>query len=446
MRNRVAIGAPRLAWEEAPRRELVRLAVPMVSSLLLTTLVGAFDTWLVGGLGASALAAAGLGNVLAFTIASFSLALFAAAKVKVGELIGRGSFDDLGPSRRAYLKLGFVLGSIGVVLAFVLAEVLALTSRDPNVAELGRSYLRIRGVGVLPMVATAALSHHRQAEGAPRLPMQATLVATCLHVPLSFVLSRTTLGPLGVASAFVVSRSIECGFLGTRLLPELREGLGLAPLRLSPIFRAGLTTAIERLLDMAAFALVPLILARESAEAVAAHQITLQLSQLSFLPLVALSEAVSILVAQTVGGRAPRLARVVAADGYRATIVYATILATCFVTTPAPLARIFSSDAPVVAASLGSLRAAGVLQVVNAAYAVTKGVLRGYSRFDLVAWVAVACAWGVTPPLTYYLGVRQGLGAEGAWLSLVVEVLLGLAILLPVALRVLGRRPAPTEG
>jgi Na+-driven multidrug efflux pump len=56
-------------------------------------------------------------------------------------------------------------------------------------------------------------------------------------------------------------------------------------------------------------------------------------------------------------------------------------------------------------------------------------VLRGLSQFKYVAWVTVGCAWVITPPFTYLLGVRWGWGVTGAWLVLCAEVSLGVTLL-----------------
>jgi Na+-driven multidrug efflux pump len=55
-------------------------------------------------------------------------------------------------------------------------------------------------------------------------------------------------------------------------------------------------------------------------------------------------------------------------------------------------------------------------------------MLRGLSVFRFVAWVAVGCAWLLTPPLTYLWAVRAGLGVSGAWIALCVEVSVGVIL------------------
>jgi MATE family multidrug resistance protein len=269
--------------------------------------------------------------------------------------------------------------------------------------------------------------------------MQATLLASLVHVPLSAYLLSSSLGVVGVAVAYCLSRSVELAAMLLGLRTQLRVPRGAKRPSARSIFSIGLTTAIERILDMAAFAMVPLLLSLKDPIAVAAHQVTLQLSQLSFLPLVALSEAVSILISQTQGSRLRGLARAIARDGYLATFCYAAILAGLFFAIPERLIGLFTKDHAVILAGANALRVAALLQLVNSSYAVTKGILRGLSHFDLVAWVAVACAWGVTPPLTYYLGVHLGFGAAGAWTALVIEVAVGLALLRRVSRRLLQR-------
>jgi MATE family multidrug resistance protein len=181
-------------------------------------------------------------------------------------------------------------------------------------------------------------------------------------------------------------------------------------------------------LDMLAFAAIPLLLVRVGAEHVAAHQIVLQLLLVAFLPSMALSDALSVLVSQAIGADQPALAKRVGQLALVVGVGYALVCALGFVVFRAELVGIFSSSPTLVDVAVPAVAIGALLQFLNAAYNHYKGMLRGLSVFRFVAGVAVGCAWLLTPPLTYWWAIHAGHGVSGAWWALCVEVSVGSLI------------------
>lgn len=427
-----------LSWESQPSRELVRLTGPLVVSLLSMTILNLVDTLFVGRLGAVALAAVGLGGVASFTVVSFSLALFGAAKVKVGEAFGQGDRAHVERSGAAFLWLALPLGALSYLVGQGIAFGLDSWTLDSATGSVAASYLRVRAFSFPFVVLTSALASWLGAQGETRGPMRAAVLANAINIPLNawFIFGLDG-GVIGGAWATVVAQIIECGLLWFIARPSRRLiALGSRSDALDA-FRTGLPTGVERVLDMFAFAAVPLLLARLHPVEVASHQIVLQLAALSFMPLIALSEGASILVSQAIGAGRTGIVRQVARDSLRLTMIYATLCALVFVVGRSLWIGFFTTDPHVLAVAAKTLVAAALLQFINAAYNAIKGILRGLSDFRFVAWVTVGAAWSITPPFTWLVGVHWGLGAWGAWLVLCLEVTCGTLVLV----HRLGRHP-----
>jgi multidrug resistance protein, MATE family len=419
-----------LAWEGRPFRELLRLSGPMVISLLSVSAMTLVDTLFIGWLGSTELAAVGLGGMGVFTVVSFGTALFGAARVRVGEAVGQGNDAAVRSELGAFLRVSLVLGLISTAVALVLGFLLPRLTDDLGTALLARDYMMVRGLSCPLVLLTQALAQWRQARGDSAGPMRATLVANAVHAPLDAALIfGLELGVAGAAWASVASALVEAGLLVWLQRPEgFFVSRSTWPQALSTV-RRGLPSGLERVLDMIAFTVVPLLLLEVGPVQVAAHQIVLQLSLVSFLPLIAISEAVCILVSQVVGAGRPALLVVLTRSGVALAGGYAALLCLLFLAAPSTLIRLFNGEGAVVLVGVATLRWAALLQLINAFYNLFKGILRGLSSIRLVAWVTVVCAWTFTPPLTFLWGVRGGYGAPGAWLALCVEVSVGTAIL-----------------
>src|SRR5690606_37959212 len=110
------------------------------------------------------------------------------------------------------------------------------------------------------------------------------------------------------------------------------------------VLRVGLPTGLERVLDMMAFAAVPLLLSRVGPVEVAAHQIVLQICLLSFLPLHALSDTIAVLISQAVGANLKALAEAVNRLGLRMAVGYGLVCAGIMVLFAPQLAGWFSHE------------------------------------------------------------------------------------------------------
>jgi MATE family multidrug resistance protein len=70
-----------------------------------------------------------------------------------------------------------------------------------------------------------------------------------------------------------------------------------------------------------------------------------------------------------------------------------------------------------------------VFQAFDGANIVARSILRGVGDVRFAAVIGVVTAWVLTPPLTWALGFRLGMGAFGGWLGLCAETIVGAFVL-----------------
>jgi len=431
-----------LVWADRPLRELLRLAWPMIIQLLSVSMMTFVDTLFIGWLGWVELAAAGLGGMCTFTVLSFGMSVFSAARVQVGQLHGQGDAVGVKRALGAFLRLAVVLGPLTLVLGLLAAALLPTLADHPQTGQLAARYAALRSLAFPSGVAGAAIAQWLAAQGDSRLAMRAAVVANVAHIPLNATLIfGFDLGVEGAAVASAIASTLENGYL---LIMQRRHAIALEAGRWTApgfhwayarwsdawdAFVRGLPTGLERVLDMMAFTAIPVLLAHVGPLHVAAHQIVLQLMLLSFLPSLALSDSISVLVSQAMGAQHAALVRQIGRMGLGVALGYASWCGAVYLCLGKQLLRLFSSDLTLMRLALPALGFGALLQFLNAGYNHYKGMLRGLSVFRYVAWVAVGCAWLATPPLTYFWGVRTGQGVTGAWMALCAEVTIGVFLM-----------------
>ncbi len=419
-----------LFWKYKPVPELVRLAWPIAVSMLSYSVMTLVDTLFVGRLGASALAAVGIGGVTSFTLICFGFGALRSAKVVVSQAVGAGRDGEVRAVLSAAVALALALGALAVFGGRLVARVLPDLVQHGDAGVLAAEYLWVRNLGAPLALVAIALKETRYGLGDTKAPMVATLAANVTNVGLdALFIWGFGLGVRGAAWATVAGYLVEASLL---LWISLRSARGLSPVRwreVSRLLALGLPLGLQFVLEVGSFSVMVALLARTGEVNVAAHQIALQLCHFSFLPAMALGEAASVLVGQAVGADEDELVRPVARRALGLASAYTGSCALAFVLLARPLAHAFTSDPRVVALTVQLLYVAAVFQLFDGANGVARSVLRGTGDVRFPAVIAVTIAWLCTPTFTWLLGVRLGLGALGGWLGLCAEIVAGAAVL-----------------
>jgi MATE family multidrug resistance protein len=177
------------------------------------------------------------------------------------------------------------------------------------------------------------------------------------------------------------------------------------------------------------FAAATALAARVSAQALAAHQIALNMAAFTFMVPLGLASAAAVRVGHAVGRRDPRG---VASAGWTAIgigVAFMSTAAIVFLTMPAYLIRAFTSDPDVLRTGVALLFVAAVFQLFDGLQGVTTGVLRGLADTRTPMLWNLVGHWFLGLPLGYLLCFPAGLGVVGLWWGLSLGLMVcGLAL------------------
>ncbi|MEM9493686.1 MAG: MATE family efflux transporter, partial [Myxococcota bacterium] len=236
-------------------------------------------------------------------------------------------------------------------------------------------------------------------------------------------------GVAGVAWATVIASAIEM----TLLVLAYRRDLWVLPRvrwsAVAAIWRVGLPTGGQFLLEIGAFTLLTVLISAMSEIEMAAHQLVLHLLHISFLPCHAIAESGSVLAGQAVGADRDDLVPGVAR---RVMILATSYMALCTAIAlfgASGIIGLFTDDRELAAVAVTIMHIGTIFLLADGANMVARGILRGTGDVRYPAVVGIACAWLCTPPLTWLLGYQAGLGAAGGWIGLSLEIFASAGIL-----------------
>jgi MATE family multidrug resistance protein len=440
-------------------RELLRLGWPVLVAQLAVMANSVIDTVMAGRYGTLDLAAVGIGSSIYFSVFVALMGVLLALTPIVAHLHGAGRQSDIGEEVRQSAWLAAALALVSLAL-FAYPEPFLLVARlDPALEAKVRAYLHALAWSVPASLLFRVFYGFSTAISRPRTVMALTLVGLALKVPFNWVfmygnLGAPELGSTGCAVATALVSWIVCALAWTWCWFEP----GYEPYRvfarwswpdanaLGRILALGLPIGLTFLIDVTGFTFMALFIARLGALYSAAHQIAANLAALSFMLPLALGNAASVVVGQSLGAHRYARARAAGLTGIALGLGCALVLGACIYAFAGGIAGLYTEDAGLRRVTAGLLAFVAVYHLFDAVQAVAVNVLRGYKRAVVPMLIYAVALWGVglgggyvaglTATDLSWLGLAAPMGARGFWLAAIASLALAGSLVTAYFLRV----------
>ena len=430
--------------ERAEMKELVTLALPIVTVQVGLMFMGVVDTIMVGHISAVALAAVALGNLFYFTFAILGIGTLMALDPIISQAVGARDFIGIARGVQRGVIIAAVLSVfISVVLLFA-EPILGLLRQPADVVPIAARFVVILVPSVLPLLAFTVLRQTLQALERVAPIVWAIVAANILNAALNWLLifgkfGLPALGVAGSAWATTISRYALLVGLAWLSWPYIR--VYLKPRRdtfvLRPIvkmLKLGLPIGVSHFIEFANFACIALLMGFLGTYEMAAHQVAINIASLTFMVPAGIAAAAAVLVGNAIGrGDTPGARRA----GHAALIAGAAFMslsALVMLTLPYTLARVYTIDQAVIAIAITLLPIAGIFQVFDGLQVVGSGVLRGAGDTRMPMVIGIAGFWLIGMPISVYLGLYTPARAAGLWWGFVAG-LAAVAIFLLLRIR-----------
>jgi putative MATE family efflux protein len=403
---------------------------------MLSMMVGIVDTFLVGHLGSSPLAAVGLANQWVFMATTMFGAVATGSTALIARFVGAKDPKLADQVLRQSMLLATGIGLVATILGVLLARpAVTLVGAQDDVIKLSTDYLRV--VSSIFLFSTVMFVGNASLRGAgdTRTPLYVMLVVNAINVIVAWTAIN---GPFGLPRLGVVGSALGAatGRLvgGVLVISVLLRGQAGIRLRLEAmwpdwnmirrILHVGLPTGLEQILFRSGHMVFARILAELGMVTYAANQVAINALSISFMPGFGFALAATTLVGQGLGAKDPEGAEQRGYIAYRlgAGLMAAIGLILCLF--PAQVMGFFTNEPAVIAQGTMPLRVVGLAQPMLAANMIFAGALRGAgdTRFPMV--VTGASIWFVRLPVAYLLALILGWGLVGAWSAMALDLTL----------------------
>jgi len=376
--------------------------MPVLFSSLFQRLVSIVDIFMVGGLGAAAIAATGLGQLLIFVVMTVFWGLATGATVVIAHLWGAGRRNEARRAAFASCLLCALLAVAASLAGYHFGSDLArFLGASAEVRGHASAYIRLVFLWFGCTAGLNILSAIMQGTGNTRTPMQGVILVNVLHVAIAWPLIYGHLGlpRLGVVgAAYAINISEAAGFLYLLFEALRRNYLKIGPPDLAllrKVWGVGYPVALERIAQQSGQLFYSKFIIGFGTTAYAAHQIGLSIESLSFMPGAGMGIAAATLMGQALGARKLRRARIGHAEALRLALMVMASMALVFLVIPHQLIALFTSDPEVIEKGSVFLRLVAFAQVPLALSFVYAGSLRGTGDTHFVFLVTLGSMWGI---------------------------------------------------
>jgi MATE family multidrug resistance protein len=438
--------SPRAGLWREEMIETIRLSFPIALTQLGQVAMMTTDLAMIGRLGDTAIAAAALGQIVLFVAFVAGMGIVSAVAPLAAQAYGAREPRMVRRALRVGLWASVLFGLPLSVLQMYGEDFLLLAGQEPRTAALAQEYLAGLGWSLVPAWGYIAIRNFMSAVNRPEPALWVTLAAIPANAFLAYGMINGVFGmpKLGIFGAGVATTTINilmCAaliwmcyamrpFRKYRVLGKFWRFDGALFVRLLVV---GLPISGSFLLEFGLFACASLLMGWIGTEALAAHQIAIQVASIMFMVPFGISMAATVRVGQAVGRAAPEAARRAGFAALILSVVFMLTMALVVALTRDTIPFFFLNETSahpetIALASLLLGMGAGFF-VFDGLQTVALGALRGLNDTRVPLVFAVLSFWLVGFASAYVLAFVLGYRAPGIWVGLTLGLVVYAVLL-----------------
>jgi putative MATE family efflux protein len=419
-------------------KDVWRLAIPVIFTNLLQTLVNVIDIFMVGRLGPLDVAAVGMAQVIRMLVLVGVLSVTAGSMALAAQAVGQRDDRRLRFVTRQSLMLALLIGIglslFGLIFAEYIMQFLGGDS-SPEVVAMGASYLNIFFLGGAFLTLNFAINALMQGAGDTVTPLILVGIINAINVLMNYLLMFgpgpfPALGLDGAAIGTVIARGLGATagivlFYSGRNIIKLK-GFDYRPnwQMFKDILGIGVPSGLQGIARNLTQIFVLRIVTATPAAAFGAAALAIgsQIESLATMPVLGINVAATALIGQSLGAWQVDEAKRRGAVAIGFSILVMLVLSLPMLIFAPQLVILFepSANPTILSAGTAYLRIDGLSYIFVAIAMVTNGALRGAGDTIPGLMVTIIGRWFVTIPLAFVLALVLDFGINGVWIAIAI--------------------------
>lgn len=421
---------------------LLKLALPIIVGQLGGIITGLADTIMVGQHSTQELAASSFVNNVLNTFIIFGTGFSFALTPLVGENLARNKKYVVS----AWLKNGIIANFLLSVVLMVILTIIYFNvehfGQPSELLPLIKPYYLVSMVSIIFIMLANAFRQFVEGITNPSVSMWILLSGNLLNIIGNYVLiygkcGFEEMGLIGAGYSTLVSRMFMFAmfvlvFVLRPSYKAYRKGfmrMWVLPNRLMRVTKLGVPIAFQQGLEAATFSLTAIMIGWLGSIELAAHQVVISISTISFTTYLGLGSATAIRTSFFKGAKDWQQVRKTTVAGIHLGIIVSTLTCIALYVFRNDISFIFSEDPNVASIVVMLLPILMLYQYVDGAQIVLANALRGLADVKPIMWISFITNFLIAIPAGYILGFPLGMGIEGVWLAYPIGFLFSVILL-----------------
>ena len=410
-------------------RTILALGLPIIGGMVSQNILNLVDTLMVGRVGATALAAVGMGGFTVFLCQAFVTGMAAGVQAMVARRHGEGKTSETAvPLNGGLVMVIIITIPLSIILILLMPHIYPLLAHDPEVAAIGVPYVQVRLIAMIAVGANFAFRGYWNGVSMSKKYLQTLLIMHACNIAFSYVfifgkLGMPELGATGAGLGTTISMFIGAGvyfYLGKRHASQAGFLSGIPKMEtMRTMLRLSVPSGVQTMFFAGGFVAMFSIIARVGTDELAAAAVLITLMLVAILPGLAMGLSAASLVGQALG-RGDRADAVQWGwDVVKVAAVIMGVLGLPMLLFPwQVLAPFFKKEAPHMLAVAPLMLFGGTI-IIDAVGMVLLNAMMGAGATRTAMMVSVTMQWLVFLPTAYLVGPTLGYGLLGIWSAFV---------------------------
>ena len=431
-------------------KENLRLAFPVILSQIGQITVQLADTAMVGRYGGddpTPLAAVSFATSIFYIIFITSMGLSFGLTPLVGEHYAKNHRSHLTELLQNGAVLFAIIGVVATLLLLASRGVLSFMGGlmiehggDDSigaVVETALPYYNTLIWSIFPIMIWCTAKQFLEGIGNTRLAMYTIITSNALNIFLNWVfifgnLGFEAMGATGAGYATLISRIVQCimllmiFFSSQSLRCYTRELFRRSMLSLrimKEIMRVGVPISFQMLMESSAFVVAGIMELAFGAATSSAYQIGVNMMNVTFMIVIAIGSATTILTSHIYGRQDFQHLRRTAYAAYQLGLAWNVSVAMLFIALRHVIPALFTTNDEVIQLAASMLIFIALFQISDCLQALSISILRGLQDVKIIMPIVFVSYVIINIPAGYILAFRLGLQGNG----LIIGFIIGLS-------------------
>lgn len=417
-------------------KETLQMAWPAVCESFFVSLAGMIDSLMVSSIGSYAVAAVGLTTQPKF----MGLAFFIAVNVAISALVARRRGEQKKEEANRILVTAVVLILAAVVVVSALCvlfanQIIRFCGSAQDTHSTAVIYFRIIMGGMAFNVISMGINAAQRGAGNTMIAMRTNVTSNVVNVIGNYLLINghlgfPALGIYGAAIATVFGTVVACIMSICSLLSNdtfvsipyiVKMRIQVSSQTLLHIIKVGYSVFIEQVLMRIGFMSTAMMAAGMGTDAMAAHQVGMNILGLTFSFGDGMQVAAVALIGRSLGEGLPQKAKEYGKVCRRIGMCISIVLAIVYLLGGETLYQMFFEESNIVAYGVQIIHVIIVIVLFQVSQVIYMGCLRGAGDTTYTAIASTISVTIIRTLFSYLCGIVFAWGITGIWLGVLAD-------------------------